>query len=401
MKLSRKNKVLLLSCSIFIAVAALIVGYIVIKQPFTPKTFIENPESFAKNVQNNKSLLGNNVYFSGIDRLDITDKQGVVGICYSTWFNPVVGSGKKIYDNSEILKEPDPTKRKWGGVTAFHFWGQPALGYYRSDDKAVIREHMRLLSEANVDFIVIDNTNESIGWKKNSYYKDMVLDPCTALLSTMKEMRSEGLKTPALVFWSNSGELNATDYDAVVVDTWKTFYESGEYADLFVYWEGKPLLITTGAFPESMNDNFTFRKMGGLETKLKEKEWSFLQPTPQNITMNNGQPEQVSVSAAYQRSYMTNDDAVGRFGGKTFQVQWKRAFSVQPKIVLLTWWNEWIAQLSKDNNGAITFVDNYNPDFSRDIEPMKGGHGDQYYQWMIQYITAFKEGQPFPENLIS
>lgn len=37
---------------------------------------------------------------------------------------------------------------------------------------------------------------------------------------------------------------------------------------------------------------------------------------------------------------------------------------MQPKIVLLTWWNESIAQLSKDNSGEITFVDNYDPDFS-------------------------------------
>lgn len=397
MKLSHKHKMIFLSGYIILSIISLIVGYIVIKEPFSPKSFSENPEKFSEDVQKQKGKSGDEVYYNGIDRLDITDRQGVVGICYSTWFNPVVGPGKKIYDNSEILKEPDPSKRKWGGVTAFHFWGQPALGYYRSDDKAVIREHMRLLSEANVDFIVIDNTNQWDDWKKTNYYKDMVYNPCMALLSTMKEMRSEGLKTPSLVFWSKTGEPGTV---GVVEDTWKTFYESGEYADLFVYWEGKPLLITTGAYPESMKDNFTFRKMGGLERKLGEMEWSFLQPTPQNVTMNNGKPEQVSVSAAYQLSYMNNPDAAGRFGGRTFQIQWRKAFDVQPKIVLLTWWNEWIAQRF-EVDGVIRFVDNYNPDFSRDIEPMKGGHGDQYYQWMKQYITAFKEGKPFPENLIS
>lgn len=90
--------------------------------------------------------------------LDITDKNDLVSICYSTWFNPIVaksGSASGIYNITEILAG----NGQWGPENAFHFWGEPAVGYYRSDDKSVIRTHMTQLAEAGVDFIIIDNTN--------------------------------------------------------------------------------------------------------------------------------------------------------------------------------------------------------------------------------------------------
>lgn len=36
------------------------------------------------------------------------------------------------------------------------------------------------------------------------------------------------------------------------------------------------------------------------------------------------------------------------------------------------------------------FVDTLNEEFSRDIEPMKGGYGDNYYLQLIQNIRAYK-----------
>ena len=62
----------------------------------------------------------------------------------------------------------------------------------------------------------------------------------------------------------------------------------------------------------------------------------------------------------------------------------------------LTWWNEWTAQRLEVAPGEYHFTDNYNEDYSRDIEPMEGGHGDQYYKWMIQYISAYKGGLDCP-----
>lgn len=94
---------------------------------------------------------------------------------------------------------------------------------------------------------------------------------------------------------------------------------------------------------------------------------------------------------------MTEPSAHGRDNGLFFYKQWKRAFEQRPKVITLTWWNEWAAQRFLDENGNSRFVDNYNEEFSRDIEPMEGGHGDLYYQWMKQYISAYKNMEGCPK----
>lgn len=77
----------------------------------------------------------------------------------------------------------------------------------------------------------------------------------------------------------------------------------------------------------------------------------------------NGNYEQICVCTAAQATYMTcTDTALGRQGGKTFYRQWKNAFDARPRIVTVTWWNEWAAQrfLVEDETA---FVDNYTPEF--------------------------------------
>ncbi len=46
--------------------------------------------------------------------------------------------------------------------------------------------------------------------------------------------------------------------------------------------------------------------------------------------------------------------------------------------------------------GPVTFVDEFDAEFSRDVEPMKGGHGDNYYYQMIGNIRRFKGVRPIP-----
>jgi hypothetical protein len=76
---------------------------------------------------------------------------------------------------------------------------------------------------------------------------------------------------------------------------------------------------------------------------------------------------------------------------------------------MITGWNEWIAQRFLHPGGAVTmcgvalkpgdtfFVDKYSAEFSRDIEPMKGGFGDAYYYQMISNIRKYKGTRPLPE----
>jgi len=334
--------------------------------------------------------------------LDITNKSNLVSINYSLWFDPVVPEqGGTFYDVGEIFKTSgiNKTAPVWGPLTAFHYWSKPALGYYRSDNTNVIRTHLTQLEEAGIDFIIMDNTNASSTMDPN-YYQNLFVHPATVFLDTMLQMRNEGLSTPHVVFWNGSA---ASDPNPAYAgnDVYNRFYASGTYDSLFVTYGGKPLMLTTDTLPSSLATHFTLRKMWGLQGSLADKEWSFLQPQPQNVGMNGTQKEQLSVSVAYQANYISDpDSATPRRGGITFATQWQKAFQEKPKVVTLTWWNEWIAQRFEDENGKTRFVDNFTEEYSRDIEPQLGGHGDRYYQYMKRYIADYKADKPFPLGLV-
>ena len=88
--------------------------------------------------------------------------------------------------------------------------------------------------------------------------------------------------------------------------------------------------------------------------------------------------------------------------GLQFAEQWRRVFEVDPEVVMITQWNEWIAQrflapASKTQyagrpmkEGDTYFVDVFTEEFNRDIAPMKGGYTDNYYYQMVSNIRKFK-----------
>lgn len=326
--------------------------------------------------------------------LDITDKTDLVSINYSVWFDAILGAGSdkvtKYNDITEILAG----RQEWGGSPSFHYWAKPGCGYYyRSSDKDVIRTHMTQLYEAGVDFIVIDLTNAGDGYIGNAAWTTYIEIPMVAILDTIMEMRAEGKGTPYVVFWSGSSD--GPLYQAL----FDRFHNVDKWKDCFVYWDNKPLLITTHTDPADfpLKDLYTVRMMWGLSNDHVAYHWSFLNVNncgTESCTPD-GKPEQVSVAVATQETYMSASTAHGRNHGIFWYAQWAYAFRVHPKIVGLTWWNEWAAQrLSVD--GQFVFTDNYNEEYSRDIEPMTGGHGDQYYQWMKQYIAAYKSHAECP-----
>ena len=322
--------------------------------------------------------------------LDMTDKTDLVSICYSVWFDGILGTGNEPVTDFNNITEVLEGKRDWGAVHAFHYWAKPAQGYYRSTDMQAAKNNLILLGEADVDFIILDYTNANDSYISNTAMgKVWMFDPLDTLCQATLELRAEGYRTPYIVAWcgASEGPMIRALYD-------RYYTENNPFADCFVYWEGKPFMIytqSTDSFP--CPDLFTVRHMWGL---TNEPCWRFLNVKNRNTAFEkDGVIEQISVAVASQETYMSMPTAHGRNGGKFFYDQWKEAFRVHPKVVTLTWWNEWTAQRFIVD-GQTAFVDNYNREYSRDIEPMEGGHGDLYYQWMKQYIAAYKAGKSCP-----
>ncbi|MEA4841013.1 MAG: T9SS type A sorting domain-containing protein [Bacteroidales bacterium] len=104
----------------------------------------------------------------------------------------------------------------------------------------------------------------------------------------------------------------------------------------------------------------------------------------------------------YGRSYTQankQDTSAGAYlKGLNFQEQWERAHVLDPDLVFVTGWNEWVAGRWSNWGIPMGFVDQYNADKSRDIEPVKswGNKGDVYYMQLISNIRRFK-GMDLPE----
>jgi hypothetical protein len=335
-----------------------------------------------------------------------------VGIFYFLWHNQRGGKSPNSdgpYDISRILaKDPEALKKPdsplWGEVGMYHYWGEPLYGYYLSADPWVLRRHAQLLADAGVDTLIFDATNA------HSYPE--VYRP---LCAVFRQVREQGGRTPQFAFMVN------TKAGESAQQLYRDLYQPGDYQELWFRWRGKPLLLCdpAGASPE-VRQFFTLRGAHWPFTLTNTPyawHWEATYPQPYGYTDDPNQPEQVNVSVAQnlrQRdgkvTNMSAGDARGRsfHGGQeeqaagavnfghNFQEQWQRAFELKPPFVMVTGWNEWIAGRWGNPKGPLLFVDQFDQEFSRDIEPARGAHGDNYYWQLVANIRRFKGAPNVP-----
>jgi hypothetical protein len=168
-------------------------------------------------------------------------------------------------------------------------------------------------------------------------------------------------------------------------------------------------------------DFFTFRKPQAdyFQGPTGPDQWSWLEVAPQHVFLNSrGRREQMSVGVGQNavggrlgsmseadslgrsyttRGYAKDPGAVGH--GYNFAEQWANALREDPEFIFVTGWNEWFAGRFNEFCGVrepVMFVDEFDQEHSRDIEPMKGGHGDNYYYQLASYIRRFKGARPLP-----
>jgi hypothetical protein len=349
-----------------------------------------------------------------------------VGMFYfMTHLNP---GGEGPYDVTKIIRA-NPSNPKWGNGD--HFWGEPESGYYLSNERWMIRRHARQLSDAGVDVIIFDVTNDRT-------FSEVYLPVCEEFSS----MRALGEKTPDIAFLGS---------EISVYKLWNEFYRKEIYADLWFIWKGKPLLLfgqheipsrklnNDVVFPDEIRNFFSIRQSWAW-TSLPwyqscpwgKDKWPWVDHYPQAIGWHDSPSENEMVPVAVGQHPLSN---IGRsfhnFSqppsdqydltpftpmGLCFQEQWNRALEVDPKFIFVTGWNEWSAGaqvMGKDidkslqvwkfypgahlgkagrelKTGDYYFIDQYNQEFSRDIEPMKEGHTDNYYYQLIANVRKYK-----------
>lgn len=353
-------------------------------------------------------------------------KKRAVGLFYWTWRNQNVKF--KPTNLAKVLREHpeaeyDIRHPAWDKYEIVH-WNEPFYGFYRNDDPYVLRKHAQYFANAGVDVLLFDTTNGSLLWK----------DAYMALLEEFRKAREDGIKTPQVAFIMNFGPQPSTLW--MLRSLYQDLYKPGLYRDLWFFWEGKPLVL---AYPEAIPEKgksefdtallneirnfFTFRPPQPLYEggPTRDDQWGWLENAPQNgyCRKPDGRYEMCTVGVAqnardgricthfndkgtYGRSY-TSKDKHGKLTkdsykyGYNLQEQWDNAIAMDPDLVFVTGWNEWIMGkypgepwVRDENSTQIGFVDQYDYEHSRDIEPDCDGYLDLYYLQLAANIRRYK-----------
>lgn len=366
-----------------------------------------------------------------------------VALFYYCWNTESCHMNRDVHDITKILNG----EQDFMGVTAFHYWGEPFFGYYHNADPFVIRKHAEMFADAGIDVLFFDNTNGAI-------YPETV----HAIVDTFAEIRAEGGTTPQICGFGNESVMRQY-YNEFFNPKTHTQEELDKIYDLWFQWEGKYFALSdlrtyawkTQSLTKDLNKAKTQEEKDTIQADIdfyscfadwnyrggasyssgNKMSWNWIQDSP--VQYGHGEDEndteQVGVSVAQhphsnrgkslvngvQPAWGEQDTKAGGY----FNEQMSRAIELDPDIIWVTQWNEWIAQrFSTDQNvgpfwdgpvyamqphekGQSYFIDVYNWEFNRDLEPMRNdgdyGYGDNYYYQFVSFIRQYKGVRNIPK----
>lgn len=338
-----------------------------------------------------------------------------VGIFYWPWIGHPFASG--VYDATVIsampngvkmLYDPNHQNEEISPSGQAHFWGEPLWGYYNSADEWVIRRQLKMLTIAGVDFIAFDLTNRVT---YQSVYE--------RVFRIIEELIAEGWTPPLAAFYTHSKSFETTQ------QVYKDLYKPGLYPKAWYRVNGKPMIIayTNEAddiaeaisrsdssyrpipYTQEQKDFFYFKKPQWPGDPVFEEgfpwvEWIFPQPMhgstmSVSVASHPKVPMSRSITSGWINwgrgwdpdSQQNKKEDVEK--GTFFQRQWDHAIQANPDTVFIGGWNEWVAY-KQMWGGEFMLCDAADIEYSRDIEPMRGGFEDAFYIQMIKNIRRYK-----------
>ena len=344
---------------------------------------------------------------------DREDKE--VGIFYWPWFKE--GSTPGVYNNTEILAmenglsiltSPDLPNPEISPAGEDHYWGEPLFGYYNSKDKWVIRRHLRMLELAGVDYICFDCTNAVA-----------FVSEARTVLDCITELQEAGFDPPRLTFYTHHRSIET------MRRLYANIYKKGYGRSGWYTYNGKPMIIgytkaqddkkasfgnyNPSELSQEILDFFTFvrpewpNEYKTYPDSIAWVEWKYPAPVHNYfdcITVSPaahpGCPFSFSLtgrSTNWGRGW--NPDTGVNVSqdvekGTYYQKTWDTALLYNPDMIFIGGWNEWT--MNKFMYGEeYVLVDNVNMEYSRDIEPMKGGYNDAFYMQTVANIRKYKK----------
>lgn len=322
----------------------------------------------------------------------------LVGVAYSTW----------MYKTSRFT----------------NCWEHPLLGNYTSlDSPETLKAHAELLYDANVDFVLVDwsnnvdydfyNKKDYRGGKARNDFETIEMGTTQLFESWSKIEESPNI---AVFIGCPNDESAIKDgrLQKKADQVYREYIENGEFAKKYQTYLGKPLLVVylgTPALAQNRleklwnDDRFTVRFLTGYigqqsmynrKTRAATQPiWSWEEREQQCYAVNKDTVECMTVQSAWRSQDKPGDpnyiEAGLRNDGDTFLKMWARAKAFGPQIVLCPTWNEY----SKGEQPT--------PEINKDLEPTVES-GTFYYDILKEQIKLFKntaEKTVIPEDEIT
>ena len=360
-----------------------------------------------------------------------------MGMLYFIWH---CAGSKRIIDNTSIFERNNsagfgqtvnllnaPANANKFGTPGFfgnrgewHYWGKPTPhGYYcLSENDDVLRTHANQLKNIGIDYVVVDFTNWPNFTAINA--KQDVRDPFLAMLRVWSTVPGAPKIVPWVPFQNYHKDIKPADRSKFALVSFVRD-NLAKYPNLQFKPEGKPMIARTkdpGRYTDQVQNDFytggfkdqwhIIDMWGGPDYNIKgSNNWSFMsicanhdafvQSAAHNACHQQSNSQMVPVAVAYQLNFITRGSAARKFWGRTLVQQFAEVYrNTQAKYVLLTGWNEWVAQLQNyaGTEGRYEFVDSYDGERNRDIEP-GGRMQDYYYRLTHLLIHRYRVGFNF------
>lgn len=355
-------------------------------------------------------------------------------------------------ETKDILWAQDPSDETISPLYQFHYFSEPLYGYYCSDDPWVLAKHVELLTMSGIDYISLDLTNISIyeknvravleallkyqklGWKVPQVTSfiigtndslpnaQRVLDFYNLFVANERYdslwTRDEVTNKPIFSIDRNK---YLKDMDPLVTanikfrntiwpfDTSQTSFDDASWLDwcypqrVYENSDGNFMSVSVaqhvaGSFGVSVEP--TIKNDPNVRTEYA-KAYSSKYDTgaATNYDSNRGR------GWDYSQNRNIKENA---FKGTNLETQWDNAIKSEKPIdeVFVCGWNEWVAYklpFEEIHGGSekldniygkyydkVTFCDQCDEEFSRDLEMTKGGYGDNFYLQNMRLTREFK-----------
>jgi hypothetical protein len=328
----------------------------------------------------------------------------LIGMQYETWFT----RGNVTWDTAEAV---------------------PIFGKYSSYDVGIIRKHAEWFAGLGIDWLLVDWSNMlwmKPDWEQHTGATHELEETTELLLKTYSQMSKEGKSTPKIVLLLGL-ENGPTVPDGMKrlngIFAWltKNYLSKAEYKDLWLYYEGKPLVTVLFNTADPCKElksrektmpldapQWTVRWMAS-QLQINHAEscgmWSWMDGSiRQLVTYHDRSPEDAVVTpSCFAGGGWLATSATGRDHGAPYIQSWKVAFETRPKFIQIHQWNEFAGQKEGEGYGPDHhgYVDEYNLESSDDIEPTQlqacayrgcGGWG-YYYMNLTKALISLYRGE--------